>query len=557
MSLPDTDTYEPTADVRHVDTLIIGSGFAGLGAAIKLTQAGKTDFLVLERGSDVGGTWRDNTYPGAACDVPSQLYSYSFAANPNWTRSFSPQPEIQEYIQSVSKKFKVRDKHLFDCEVQSARWNEATARWEISTTKGDFVARIVVSAVGALCEPALPDIEGIEGFEGEIFHSARWNHDADLAGKRVAVIGTGASAIQIIPAIGKKVSHLDVYQRTAPWVLPRADREYTALERAAFKYLPGFQQLYRTGIYLLRETQVVGLAKAPIFMKPLQIAAELHLKSQIDDEDLRKKVSPNFQLGCKRMLLSNTYYPTLAQDNVDLVTDGIEKVTASSVVSKDGTSREVDAIVVATGFHVTDSPTFESIFGKDGRSLAEVFDEGGQRGYKGATIANFPNMFFLVGPNTGLGHSSMVYMIESQLNYLVDAMRTLDKYDIGRIEVREDVQDRYNVDLQKRLSNSVWSTGGCASWYLDKHGNNTTLWPGFTFEFHNATQYFDLDAYDSVATADLPTADLPTADLPTAAPEPSPAPAPAKTKGKRKRNSANSTVSSAQIDPDDEKVTAQ
>ena len=503
MSLPVTDTSAPAADTRHVGTLIIGSGFAGLGAAIKLAQAGITDYVVLERGNDVGGTWRDNSYPGAACDVPSHLYSYSFALNPEWTRSFSTQPEIYKYIQSVANRHKVLDKHIFDCDVLSARWDEVSARWHVSTNKGEFVAKIVVSAVGALCEPSLPDIKGIDGFKGEIFHSSRWNHDADLTGKRVAVIGTGASAIQIVPAIGKKVSHLDVYQRTAPWILPRADREYTKIEHLAFKFLPGFQKLCRTGIYWMRETQVVGLAKAPVFMKPLQFAAERHLKAQIKDKDLRKKVMPNFQIGCKRMLISNNYFPTLAQDNVDLVTEGIEEVTANGIVSKTGTTREIDAIVVATGFHVTDSPTFAGIFGKDGRSLAEVFEETGMQGYKGAAVANFPNMFFLVGPNTGLGHSSMVFMIESQINYLVDAIATIDKYDIGTIEVRKDKQDKYNKDLQAAMSKSVWNNGGCASWYMDKHGNNTTLWPGFTFQFRNATKHFDLAAYRSVATSDL------------------------------------------------------
>ena len=504
MSLPVTDTSASAADTRYVNTLIIGSGFAGLGAAIKLAQAGITDYVVVERGSDVGGTWRDNSYPGAACDVPSHLYSYSFALNPEWTRSFSTQPEIYKYIQSVANRYKVLDKHIFDCDVVSARWDEASSQWHVSTTKGEFVAKIVVSAVGALCEPSLPDIKGIEGFKGEIFHSSRWNHDADLTGKRVAVIGTGASAIQIVPAIGKKVSRLDVYQRTAPWILPRADREYTKLEHLAFKYVPGFQKLCRTGIYWMRETQVVGLAKAPVFMKPLQFAAERHLKAQIKDKALRKKVTPNFQIGCKRMLISNNYFPTLAQDNVDLVTEGIEEVTANGIVSKTGTTREIDAIVVATGFHVTDSPTFAGIFGKDGRSLAEVFDETGMQGYKGAAVANFPNMFFLVGPNTGLGHSSMVFMIESQINYLVDAIATIDKYDIGTVEVRKDKQDKYNKDLQAAMSKSVWSNGGCASWYMDKHGNNTTLWPGFTFQFRKATQYFDLAAYRSVSTSDLP-----------------------------------------------------
>ncbi|NLE82359.1 MAG: NAD(P)/FAD-dependent oxidoreductase [Rhodococcus sp.] len=533
MSLPVTDTF--ASDAKYVETLIIGSGFAGLGAAIRLAQKGKRDFLVLERGSDVGGTWRDNTYPGAACDVPSQLYSYSFALNPEWTRSFSTQPEIQQYIQSVSKKYNVLDKHIFDCAVHSAHWNGETSQWQVRTSKGDFLAKIVVTAVGALCEPSLPDIEGIDGFEGEIFHSAQWNHDAELTGKRVAVIGTGASAIQIIPAIGKKVEHLDVYQRTAPWILPRADREFTKAEHLAFKYLPGFQRLCRAGIYWMRETQVVGLAKAPIFMKPLQFAAERHMRRQIKDKDLRRKVTPNFQIGCKRMLISNNYYPTLARDNVDLVTDGIARVTANSVITKDGTEREVDAIVVATGFHVTDSPTYGTIFGKDGRSLAEVFDASGQQGYKGAAIANYPNMFFLVGPNTGLGHTSMVFMIESQINYLADALDTIERHDLGTVEVRKDAQDSYNKNLQEKLSHSVWNNGGCASWYLDKHGNNTTLWPGFTFDFRRQTRRFDLAAYDSVATKDLP--------------EPAAAPAVALVTGERLDKDDN--------DNDNDKVSAQ
>ena len=503
MSLPVTGTATtPETTPREVDTLIIGSGFAGLGAAVKLSQEGKTNFVVLERGSDVGGTWRDNTYPGAACDVPSHLYSYSFALNPDWTRSFSPQPEIQRYIESVSRKYNVLDKHVFNCDVRSAIWNADTARWVVETSKGTFSANIVVSAVGALCEPSLPDIKGIEGFTGEIFHSAQWNHDYDLTGKRVAVIGTGASAIQIVPQLAAKVDQLDVYQRTAPWILPRADREYTAVEKFAFKYVPGFQRLSRLGIYLMRETQVVGLAKAPVFMKPLQFAAEQHLRKQIKDKALRRKVTPNFQIGCKRMLISNNYYPALAQPNVDLVTDGITEVTATGVVDGTGRTREVDAIVVATGFHVTDSPTFAGIFGRDGRSLADVFDATGQQGYKGSSIANFPNMFFLVGPNTGLGHSSMVFMIESQLNYVVDAINVVERNDIATIEVRQDAQDRYNREVQDKLESSVWNNGGCASWYLDKHGNNTTLWPDFTFRFRKLTEKFDVAAYETTQSTD-------------------------------------------------------
>ncbi|MEU2087705.1 flavin-containing monooxygenase [Nocardia beijingensis] len=504
MSRKVTDKAVAGRPTRHARTIIIGSGFAGLGLAIRLTQQGRNDFLVLERGSDVGGTWRDNTYPGAACDVPSHLYSYSFALNPNWSRSFSRQGEIQQYIQDVSKRYDVRDKHIFDCDVTSARWNNETALWEIASTKGSFTADTVISAVGALCEPALPDIKGIGEFEGEIFHSARWNHDADLTGKRVAIIGTGASAIQIVPAIAAKVGHLDVYQRTAPWLLPRLDRPYTTAERLAFKHVPGLQRLSRAAIYAARETQVVGLAKVPALMQLFEAIAKAKLRHEIRDPELRAKVTPNFRIGCKRMLISNDYYPALTRPNVDVVTDGIAEVRANSIVTKDGTERESDALIVATGFHVTDSPTYNTITGRDGRTLSEVFDEIGQQGYKGAAIANFPNMFFLLGPNVGLGHTSMVYMIESQINYIADALATFDRLDLRTVEVRRDVQDAYNADLQKKLASSVWLTGGCSSWYLDKHGNNTTLWPDFTFEFRRLTKTFDVAAYDiSISSADL------------------------------------------------------
>ncbi|MCP2296347.1 putative flavoprotein CzcO associated with the cation diffusion facilitator CzcD [Nocardia amikacinitolerans] len=495
MSRKVTDKAVGDRPVRHVKTIVIGSGFAGLGLAIRLSQQGRNDYLVLERGSDVGGTWRDNTYPGAACDVPSHLYSYSFALNPNWSRSFSRQGEIQSYIQGVAKKYNVLDKHIFDCDVTGARWNNDTARWEITSSKGDFTADTVVSAVGALCEPNLPDIKGINTFEGEIFHSARWNHDADLTGKRVAIIGTGASAIQIVPSIAPQVASLDVYQRTAPWLLPRMDRPYLKAERLAFKYVPGVQRLSRAAIYAARETQVVGLAKFPALMQGFQLLAKAKLQYEVRDPELRKKVTPDFRIGCKRMLISNEYYPALSRDNVDVVTDGIREIRAGSIVTKDGTEREIDALIVATGFHVTDSPTYETITGKDGRTLSEVFDEIGQQGYKGSAIANFPNMFFLLGPNVGLGHTSMVYMIESQINYIADALATVDRLGLRTVEVRREVQDSYNRDLQAKLSKTVWNTGGCASWYLDKHGNNTTLWPDFTFQFRRLTKKFDVSAY--------------------------------------------------------------
>lgn len=481
----------------HAQIAIVGSGFSGLGAAVKLDEAGHRDFVVLERGNDVGGTWRDNTYPGAACDVPSHLYSYSFALNPDWTRSFSSQWDIQEYIRGVARRAGVLDRHIFGCEVKTAAWDPEHNLWHLSTSRGTMTAAMLIGAFGALAEPLLPEIPGIDGFEGELFHSAQWNHDADLTGKRVAVIGTGASGIQIVPAIADSVARIDVYQRTAPWLLPRFDRPFTRLERWAFRRVPGVLWLARAGIYFARETQVVGLAKNPRLMKLFELISRAKIRAEIKDPDLRRKVTPNFRIGCKRMLIANDWYPTLDREHVELITEGIKEIDGRRIVAQDGTAREVDALIVATGFHVTDSPMFDTVCGVDGRSLSQTFADKGMRAYKGTTIAGFPNAFFLVGPNTGLGHTSMVYMIESQLNYVVHAVTTMKRLGITRIDVRQDVQDAYNDELQRKLAGSVWMTGGCASWYLDAHGNNTTLWPDFTFRFRRQTKAFDLDAYDT------------------------------------------------------------
>nr|WP_238949200.1 NAD(P)/FAD-dependent oxidoreductase [Mycobacterium sp. IDR2000157661] len=497
--MAEDDSIPPQRLPSHTHIAIVGSGFSGLGAAVRLDEAGHRDFLVLERGDDVGGTWRDNTYPGAACDVPSHLYSYSFALNPDWTRSFSTQSEIEEYIRGVARDAGVLDRHVFGCHVKRAAWQEQHHRWELSTSHGTMTADILIGAFGALAEPSLPAIPGIDDFGGELFHSAQWNHDADLTGKRVAVIGTGASAIQIVPAIADSVAHIDVYQRTAPWLLPRFDRPFTRAERWAFRNIPGVLRLARAGIYAAREVQVVGLAKNPRFMKLFELLSRAKIRAEIRDPELRRKVTPNFRIGCKRMLIANDWYPTLDHDHVDLVTDGIREIVGRSIVTKDGTVREVDAIVVATGFHVTDSPMFETICGSDGRSLSQTFTDKGMRAYKGTTIAGYPNMFVLVGPNTGLGHTSIVYMIESQLNYIVDAVDTMVNRGLSRIDVRQDAQDVYNDDMQDKLAGSVWMTGGCASWYLDDHGNNTTLWPDFTFRFRKQTRRFDIDAYETVS----------------------------------------------------------
>ncbi|MCU1657876.1 MAG: putative monooxygenase [Pseudonocardiales bacterium] len=495
-------TQAVSQEARHVGVLIVGSGFAGLGAAIKLTQDGRPDFLVIERGSEVGGTWRDNTYPGATCDVPSHLYSYSFELNPNWSRSFSPGWEIQDYLRRTAVKYGVLDKHLFDTELTSARWDEDAAVWAVETTRGPFTADVFVPAIGALCEPALPDVAGIDSFQGEIFHSSRWNHEADLTGKRVAVIGTGASAVQIVPEMAKVVGHLDIYQRTAPWIMPRRDRAYSKPESLAYKYIPGLQRIAREAIYWGRESFVLGFAFQPKILLAAQRIAERHIARQVPDPAMRAKVTPSWQMGCKRVLISNDWYPTLTREQVELVTDGIAEVRPNAIVTTDGTVREVDAIVVATGFHVTDSPAYELITGIGGRVLGDVWRERGQQAYKGATVAGFPNMLFVIGPNMGLGHSSMIYMAESGINYLASALREMDRHGLATFEVRDDAQRDYNATLQKRMRQTVWTTGGCASWYLDEHGNNTTLWPSFTFAFRRITRRFDLAAYRTAVRAD-------------------------------------------------------
>jgi cation diffusion facilitator CzcD-associated flavoprotein CzcO len=481
----------------HHDVIVVGTGFAGLGMAIKLKAAGEADFIVLEKADAVGGTWRENTYPGCACDVQSHLYSFSFEPNPGWSRMFARQGEIRTYLEHCTDKYGVRDHIQFDSEITAASYDETENVWHVEVNGGEarYTTRVLIAGFGPLSRPELPQIEGVETFAGTCFHSAQWDADVELAGKRVAVVGTGASAIQFLPQIAEQVAELTLFQRTAPWVLPKPDRPTTRLERLLFRRLPAVQQAYRNLIYWRLETRVLGMTLHPQVMKAAELIGRLHIRRSIKDPALRQQVTPNYTIGCKRILMSNDYYQSLDRDNVKVVTGGITRVAECGVIDAHGTEHEVDVIIYGTGFKVHDPLGSLRITGRRGRELGELWRENGLEAYLGTAVAGFPNLFVLVGPNTGLGHNSIIYMIESQVHYVLDAIATMRRRELAAVEVRPEVQARFNDDLQHQLAGSVWSSG-CSSWYLDDSGKNRTLWPGFTFAFRQATDAFDADDYE-------------------------------------------------------------
>lgn len=482
-----------TDAVPHVDVAIIGTGFAGLCMAIQLQNAGQTDFVLIERGQDVGGTWRDNQYPGAACDVPSHLYSFSFEPNTEWSRKYPTQPELYSYLRGVADKHGLRPKIRFNANLESAEYDEAAQRWTVRTSSGVLTARIVVSGSGGLAEPKLPDIPGVERFKGDRFHSSQWNHEIDLTGKRVAVIGTGASAIQFVPEIAAKVGRLDLYQRTPNWIIPRPDRAYSGIEKTLFKKLPITRLLHRSVIYWGHEARVVGLVLNPAFMALFQKIAERHIRKQVADPVLRAQVTPDYTIGCKRILISNDWYPAIARDNVDVISDGIREIKAHSVVTADGTEREIDVLIFATGFYATENPIADVIKGQHGQSLAEAWVDG-EEAFLGVQVKHFPNLFFLVGPNSGLGHSSMVFMIEAQVRYVMEVLNLMQAKQATTVDIRPEIQDGFNARLQQRLRGSIWATG-CQSWYQHRSGKITALWPGFTWEYWLKTRKINPQHY--------------------------------------------------------------
>jgi cation diffusion facilitator CzcD-associated flavoprotein CzcO len=472
---------------------IIGSGFGGLGAAIRLKQHGIDDFIIFERAGDVGGTWRDNTYPGCACDVESHLYSFSFAPNPDWTRSFSPQPEIWSYLKRCARDFGVLPHIRFHEEVRESVWDEAAQHWRIETSQGSYTASVLVLASGALSAPVVPRLPGLDGFQGKAFHSARWDHDYDLTGRRVAVIGTGASAIQFVPEIQPKVAKLHLFQRTPPWIIPRHDRALSEFEHRLFRRFPAVQRTARYSIYLFRELFLLGF-RHPWLTAQVERMARRHLERSIPDPQFRAKLLPDYSIGCKRILISNDYLPSLIRPNVELVTEGIAEVRSHSIVDRSGVERPVDAIIFGTGFLATDPPLAKHIRGRDGRTLSDVW-AGSPQAHVGTTVAGFPNLFILLGPNTGLGHNSVVYMIEAQIEHLLATLSHMWRHGASAIEPRPEAQSAFVAEVQRRMEGTVWIAGRCASWYLDSTGRNSTLWPDFSWRFRRRAERLKADEY--------------------------------------------------------------
>lgn len=477
-----------------LNVAIIGSGFGGLAASIKLRKAGIDNFVMFERASELGGTWRDNTYPGCRCDVASNLYSLSFARNPNWTNSYSYQPEILQYLLDVAKKFRLRDLIKFNHEVLDITYNADKKLWDLKTNHGDFEARNVILAAGGLAEARLPNIDGIDSFSGKIMHTARWDSSVDLQGKRVAMIGTGASAIQTIPEIVPLVSHLDVFQRTASWVLPHMQghpvKKWTTL---AYRFIPGAQKIVRTVGYWRRE--MLGLAFVKKIEK-LQVGmdgAKLFRDLMVTDPVLNAKLTPDYTMGCKRILISNSFYPAMVQPNVDLITEGIDRIEANGIRTKDGVLHEAEILICATGFYVTDSPLGRKVHGLDNALLADSY-MGDMANYLGSSFSKFPNLFMMGGPNTSLGHNSIVFMHESQLNYIVPAVKfALKKHAV--ISPKEAMAVEWTKTIRAKTPHTVWGTG-CTSWYLNASGENTTVWPDQTFKFRQLTRGFKKQDHD-------------------------------------------------------------
>ena len=480
----------------HVRIAIIGAGFGGIGMAIRLAQTGQRDFILLEQAEGVGGTWWVNRYPGCACDVPSHLYSFSFVANPNWSRRFAPRREIQSYLERSLDQFGLREHVRLNTRVQSMHWNESARHWRIVNQQGQMLtADIIVSAIGGLSRPAWPEIPGLENFAGRVLHSQHWDDATDLNDRRAAVIGTGASAVQLVPEIADRVKRLYVYQRTPNWILPRPDRSIGPRRQTLYRRMPWLQKLARFGIWLNAELRVPGLLWTRKLAWGHRVLAARHLRRQVPDRGLRQVLTPEYDIGCKRVLLSSNYYPALMQANVELIDTPIARIEEQAIVDQNGRSRLIDTLILATGFRATEPVPPGMVIGRGGLDLNATWRHGPQA-YRGTSVAGFPNLFLLLGPNTALGHNSVILMIEAQIEYTLNALRYLQQQRLHTIEVRPEAQRGYNAALQRKLHRSVWNDGGCGSWYLHpESGLNTTLWPGFTWQYRQMMKRFNACDY--------------------------------------------------------------
>jgi cation diffusion facilitator CzcD-associated flavoprotein CzcO len=470
--------------------VIIGAGFGGIGMAVRLRQEGYQDVVIVERSGGVGGTWRDNTYPGAACDIPSHLYSFSFHPG-TWRRRFSEQPDILRYLEDVVRIHGLERQLRTSTEVESLVFDERSDQWEVRLGGGEVLhADVVVSGVGQLNRPYVPDLPGLDGFAGPVWHSARWRHDVDLTGRRVAVVGTGASAIQFVPEVAKDAAHVTVFQRSAPYVMPKPDRVYDAAYRRRRARIPGLIRATRLIQYLRHEVVTHAFISSPRMVDTAYQLWEQHVRRQVPDPELRRLVTPGYTIGCKRVLISNDWYPTLMRDDVDLVASPVAKVTADAVVTEDGQEHACDAIVLGTGFRSTDFLMPMRVVGRDGRDLHEVWRTGAEA-YRGITVAGFPNLFLLYGPNTNLGTNSILYMLESQFTYVLESLRALEREGLAWMDVTELAQTRYNEQIQQASEGTVWESG-CTSWYTTPDGRNTNNWPAYTFQYRQLTKQVDL-----------------------------------------------------------------
>ncbi|MGW4291092.1 flavin-containing monooxygenase [Streptomyces sp. NPDC004673] len=485
----------PPESLVHVDVAIIGTGFAGLGMGVRLKRRGLESFVLLERADDVGGTWRDNTYPGAACDVPSHLYSFSFRPNPDWSRMFSPGPEIQEYLRETAREEGLLPHIRFGADVVDARWDAEEGRWTVMTSTGVHTARFLVTGTGHLSDESLPPISGMDSFGGEAFHSARWNHEVLLEGKRIGVVGSGATAIQVVPQLAEVAAELVVFQRSAPYVVPRPDRAYTDTERRLFHRDPDAIPAHRSEIFWQLENSYAQRRAVPAQLAQAKAVAREHLEAQVADDGLRAKLTPDYELGCKRVLISDTYYPALQRDNVTLEQSALGHIEGDKVVSADGNAYELDVLIFCTGFEAAEPPYASLVRDAAGVSLAERWSQG-MEAFASTTVAGYPNLFLINGPNTGLGHNSIVYVIEAQIDYILGALDWSRAHDYRAVEVSAEAQDGYVTELQERSLGTVWLSQDCKSWYVDpRSGRLTLIWPEFAHEFRHRNGTFDPTAY--------------------------------------------------------------